>query len=105
MTITEAQRAIRLFERVTPREKETVLRGLEDVTNNQCTMEEAIAKMEAEGPCPGGAVMTVPTDLIDRIHDLRDMAEAVLYDKDFSDHAACGRAKLAQKMQDERGDR
>ena len=51
MTITEAQRAIRLFERVTPREKETVLRGLEDVTNNQCTMEEAIAKMEAEmGP-------------------------------------------------------
>ena len=47
----------------------------------------------------------VPTDLVDRIHDLRDMAEAVLYDKDSSDHAACGLAKLAQKMQDERGDR
>ncbi len=49
--------------------------------------------------------MTVPTNLIDRIHDLRDMAEAALYDRNFSDHAACGLAKLAQKMQDERGDR
>jgi hypothetical protein len=33
--------------------------------------------------------MTVPTDLIDRIHDLRDMAEAVLY-------AACGLALSAE---------